>query len=703
MPRKTAKKTTKKSSKKGARKPGARAAATEEEIAAAIAEAEEAQTDDDEEEEEEEVDFDNLAPDEQQAFLAAAADRGEDVSILRSRVNAKERRDWSKVAELVRLSPDYDEDDVKISGLVRRFNAPFNDLKIREYALKQHGGGEYAILYYDRNHQIAGREAFEVSGRTKSARETESLHAHEPEEEKPVVSEVHGARIGGFGAPSSRESELERQMAEMRHQQEIDRMRADHRSELRDMNAKIDAVAAAPKTNGTAELLTALGVALAPFAPALIEKLGTKSKDNLKEMMTFMQQQDEKHQQQIKDLLVEKKTNDPMANATTKMLDLAIAGVLGPKKDPEQLMYKMMETMIPNITEQALSIATMNMEKGEDSGPMAMIEKFGDMVKPLLGGMGGGGGAPPPQMPGYPPGYPQAPAVPMAAPPAPPGAQAGAWPYSGAPAAPVPQAAPPQPVLPPQAPGPQAQPVAPTAPGQQPVAPTAGQDYDIHPQLFILTKQWVDQGKDGTELAEMVDKQLEAVEAGQSPGPRFLSEDAIRMLEQYEPATLVDHFFAAAPAELLLPLHDPSGAIAPHIKAFVIEFCDFFYSDDDESEEDDAPETNPAAVAPTAPAAPSAPAAPQAAAPTAPVAPVAPAAPELTPEQIQAANQLAIMEAAIQNAVQSGHRSTCSQCQWVGAAGDLVKHSEGDYRCPNGHGGTNLQFHAPAPAQGGTP
>lgn len=39
-------------------------------------------------------------------------------------------------------------------------------------------------------------------------------------------------------------------------------------------------------------------------------------------------------------------------------------------------------------------------------------------------------------------------------------------------------------------------------------------------------------------------------------------------------------------------------------------------------------------------------------------------------------------------------------CGWSGPVTDLVRHGVGDWRCPNGHGGTNLAFHAegePAP------
>jgi hypothetical protein len=66
-----------------------------------------------------------------------------------------------------------------------------------------------------------------------------------------------------------------------------------------------------------------------------------------------------------------------------------------------------------------------------------------------------------------------------------------------------------------------------------------------------------------------------------------------------------------------------------------------------------------------------------------------------------------LSDASIQSAIRRGDRVRCrfdpdagpvpltgSICGWSGRAGDLVAHGPGDYRCPNGHGGTWLVFTA---------
>jgi hypothetical protein len=310
-------------------------------------------------------------------------------------------------------------------------------------------------------------------------------------------------------------------------------------------------------------------------------------------MLEFMKESNEANKDAMKELLREKKTSDPLQNATTKMLDLAIAGVLGPKKNPEDIMYKMMETMIPNITERALEIATMNMDKDADGGgPLGMIEKFGDMVKPLLGNLGVGPAAAPP-VPGMP--YP-APPPPHMQPPAPlpPPSPVvpGVYPYTNAPAAaatPVPPVAPVpiQPVPgfdPPPHPGQLVSPGAAAPVPGQPEQGTPADAPDIHPQIFVFAKQYLDTGKDGSELAGWVDDRLTKIEAGtgEQNEIRLLSVKAIEFLETVSPAAIIDHFFAAAPPEILPYFCDPSGAVAPHARQFILEFCDFFFSSDDD-------------------------------------------------------------------------------------------------------------------------
>lgn len=568
-----------------------------------------------------EFDFDDLAPDEQEAYLAAAEARGEDVSLYRARKNSEDRRDWAKTAELVRLSPEYDDDDVKIAGLLRRFHAPFDDVKVRDYALRVHGGGDYAILYYDSQHRIRHRDKFEVGGRPKTARESEDVAAVTPVDVTPPAPPPSGGEERG-GA----NADYERRLADMEHRHAMERMEQVHRDEIRRLEDRLEKSAAAPKSNGTVELVAALGTLLAPFAPAIVEKLTTKGDDKVERMLQFMKETNADTKQTIKELLAEKKGSDPLQNAASKMLDLAIASQLAPKKDPEQMMFSMMEKMIPHLTERALDIATMNMgDKDEESGPMKMLEKFGDMVKPLLAGRmpGGPASALPMASPyPYPPMIQPAAAAPAPQPtpgvypythmaPPPPGPAA---PQTRAPAGPA-SAMPPQPMAPqPMAPQPMAptQAPAPAAPGQPgPGTVVSGNDeYDIHPQLFVLALQWLNAGKDGSELAHWVDDELEKIEKGETQGPRLLTPTAIEYLETMQPAAIIDHFFAAAPPELLQPFLDPQGRLAPHARSFVLEFMEFFFSDDTDSgdaAEGDAPATAPpqpvtASPAPTAPA-----------------------------------------------------------------------------------------------------
>jgi hypothetical protein len=74
-----------------------------------------------------------------------------------------------------------------------------------------------------------------------------------------------------------------------------------------------------------------------------------------------------------------------------------------------------------------------------------------------------------------------------------------------------------------------------------------------------------------------------------------------------------------------------------------------------------------------------------------------------------------MQEDALQKAADEGQHATCrfgketyratgapeaavaevEDCNWAGPVTELVKHSLGVWRCPNGHGGTNLGFHAP--------
>jgi hypothetical protein len=548
-----------------------------------------------------EADFGDLSADEQEALITDAEERGEDVSHLRVRVNARKRHSWANVAELVRLAPEEDDDGVPIKGLIKRFNRPFDDLKIRDYALKHCGGGEYAILYYDEKHRFKDREPFEVGGRPKTARETEDSIVHTPEPEPEPTPRYEDVR------DDSREQDFQRTIQEMQHRQELDRLRAEHRAEQSRLEGKLDRLLNQPQKNNTAELLTALGAALAPFAPAIAEKLTSGPKDHVKEMMSFMEKMHIEQQKALKDALAEKKHGDPIQNATTKMLDLAIMNALGPKKDPEQLMYSMMEKMIPNLTERALDIAAMRMDRDdgdENKGPLGMIEKFGDMVKPLLMRNAPPEGVAPSPYPGVPHPAMQAPPAPLPHP-APAPIQPGVYPYTNAPAEPAPQAqagqgAPSQPAPAGPMPG-QPNPAPQPQPGQ--TAPTVqhtpADAPDIHPQIFIFAKQYLDTGKDGSELAGWVDERLSHIEAGtgEQGEVRLLSEKAIEFLETVSPAAIIDHFFAAAPAEILPYFCDPSGAVAPHARQFVLEFCDFFFSSDDHDHEMFDTEATPEAIA----------------------------------------------------------------------------------------------------------
>jgi hypothetical protein len=565
---------------------------------------------------------------EQEEAIAALARDGHDVSVVRSRLNAERRKKWASTAELVRLRPEVADDGTEITGLIRSWRPPFNDTEIRDFARKFHGGGQYAVLYYDANHAIRGREVFSVSGKTKTPAEAEALQAQDPPDAPKFEANAQLDQIldalGGGGRRNDESELLREQIRSMQTKQMLDAIEAKHEREMAELKALVRE-ASQPKQSGVAEM----AAVLAPFVPVMEAFVkGKKDDASFAEIAKTMKDMQKSSMDQIREVMGPKNTRpDPMQSAVTKMVDLAIANVLGKsnKKTPDDLMMDMVTNMIPNLTERAMEIS--DAAKGDGDGeitPRFIADKVAEMLGPITQRLGLGAQPPGAYPPGaYPPGVvpmpPAGPAIPMGPPPQPPavGTLGGdpfaaqrvvmpmpgqvapgqaqppqqanpAYPY-GPPTSPPPAAPQPHPAPPPQAP---AVPAAPLPPA--PAAGTPADDVDVHPQVFIMAAQYLAAGKSGEDLAGDVEAQVEQ-------GIRLLSEKAIQALEQYPPSDmLIGELLRALPAdmppEVQAAFVDPqTGQMRQEFHRMLWDFIDFFHNapgpeDEEAGEEAEAPE-----------------------------------------------------------------------------------------------------------------
>lgn len=86
------------------------------------------------------------------------------------RANVRPRKkDWRRVksVDVARLFPVMFSDGVQASGVVAHFVPPFSERLVKDRISRIHGGGKYAITYYDRRHVIVHHDVFLVPGRPK--------------------------------------------------------------------------------------------------------------------------------------------------------------------------------------------------------------------------------------------------------------------------------------------------------------------------------------------------------------------------------------------------------------------------------------------------------------------------------------------------------------------------------------------------------
>ncbi len=567
--------------------------------------------------------FDAMDPSAREDYIAHCKEYGVDATVFEARHNELIRRGWSKVAELVRMAPEEDTDGNRIKGLIRRFNEP-DELQIREYAMKHCGGGTYRIFYYDDQRHIRANVQFEVAGRPKTAREQEDNRRDVDREERAQAA----------AAPTA-QADPEKQFLRA----ELDRLNKETTTrridKLEDLIAKLaekPAVAPEPRQS-TADLVTAFGTALATAAPLL--KLFVGDKNSGTDQMKMMVEMVEKTQKQQQDSLeklaknLKKEEGGPMAAATSKMLDLAIAKAMGAgDTDPQAIVMDIMKKMVPNLVDRSLEIAQLKAESdgGEKSMGERLLDQVSGLVEPLVASAAGRGaqaaghmmptqpmqptqpGTPQPGAIGYQPvrtGAPMPgtmgnPNGPQVAPP-----QPGVYPHSTATPQQMPGAAPqqmpaqatPQPVAPtpvppvaPVAPNP----VAPQAPGAEAPAPAPDPSAHVQPAFYDLLLAYVQRGLGGHDLAEAVDDQVEKVQKGTDPGPPLLSEWAIEQLETVHPRLAVQFALSRAEPEKIAPFVEPtSQQIYPQVLAVLDDFARHFYdSENSDGAESDAPESS---------------------------------------------------------------------------------------------------------------
>lgn len=211
----------------------------------------------------------------------------------------------------------------------------------------------------------------------------------------------------------------------------------------------------------------------------------------------------------------------------------------------------------------------------------------------------------PAPMPQPAPNYPVQPAQPQPVPPQPHVPQAPGIAPSGMPNYPAPgQPVQPAHALAPASAQPSTQPYIATAPTDQTNPITA----HIDPNLFVMMRGYLAQGKSGDDLADDVDDQIESVRSGQQQGAPLLSEKAIEYVESYPPQIILMKLWDACPQQLLAEFSLPDGSVRPDVQEFALDFLHYFYDDEEEAEAGDAAASpaTPGPVPPPTPAVPTA-------------------------------------------------------------------------------------------------
>lgn len=519
---------------------------------------------------------------------------GYDDSIDKARHNFAQAREWAAVAELYRTEPE-EFRGKRTKGFIRKFQSPFDVVKIREWARQHRGGGKYKMLIYDGGHVLRTSNTFEVEGDPMSQAEVEAAeHIERTSAMQTAAMGFHPNAPAAPSGPSERERELEKRLAEERTERLITSMQQQNAQMMQQMNSNLmmmmEKIAARPEPKPATETLAPLLAALAPVLQEVVKKPEPPPPpppppDHTKEMMSAIQP------------LLAALVGRPGGDVNETMMKLMMTKAFDKSNDPSSIITESLGKTLPNLfgtlMETAMAAAGHKKpEEPEEFGPKYLVDRgmeaIGKIVETRAAG-GGGVAMPSPFQPGVPvPGAgpaglpaPQAmggqPHVPhpqmtpdgvilpryptqeeinagMAGPGVPPGAMPPGDPAAGPPAS----AAAPHPGMPPQ------------APAQQPWA-------DVNPQLFVRAMAYLSEGKNGSDLAADV---IEVEDGKDYLSPRIVTYLVNSPAEKVAPMIL--QMLGNEPS--FRPLLDPIG------KAFVHDFCAFFSEQgDDHEDEDDAP------------------------------------------------------------------------------------------------------------------
>lgn len=528
---------------------------------------------------------------------------GYDDSVDKARHNFAQAREWAAVAELYRTEPE-EFRGKRTKGFIRKFQSPFDVVKIREWARQHRGGGKYKMLIYDGGHVLRTSNTFEVEGDPMTQAEVEAAeHIERTSAMQSAAMGFHPQGPPPPSGPSERERELEKRLAEERTERLVTTMQSQFQQAMQQQNANMmmlmEKLADRPEPKPAAETLAPLMAALAPVLAEVVKKPEPPPPpppppDNTKEIMAAVQP------------LLAALAGRPGGDINDTILKAVLSKAFDKGNDPSTVITESLGKTLPNLfgtlMETAMAAAGHKKpEEPEEFGPKYLVDRgmeaIGKIVETRAGG--GGGGMPSPFQPGVPVPGAGAPGLPAPAP-------MGGQPH-----------VPPQPMMTPDGvilpryptqqeieagmagpnvpPGPAGAPPAPPdgapAPpdGQHPGMPPAPQPpqqqwADVNPQLFVRAIAYLNEGKNGSELAHDVIQE--------NDGKEYLSPRIVTYLVNTpgeKVAPMILQMLGNEPS--FRPLLDPIG------KSFVLDFCTFFSDhgeDDDEiPETPDTPEVTP--------------------------------------------------------------------------------------------------------------
>ena len=522
------------------------------------------------------------------AGLGGEEDGGYDDSVDKARHNFAQAREWASVAELYRTEPE-EFRGKRTKGFIRKFQAPFDVVKIREWARQHRGGGKYKMLIYDGGHVLRTSNTFEVEGDPMSQAEVEA--AEQIERTTAFQTAAAGFHPNGPAAPSGpseRERELEKRLSEERTERLITSMQQQNAQMMQQQNANMmmmmEKIAARPEPKPAMDTLAPLLAALAPVLQEMVKKpepppLPPPAPDHTKEMMGAIQP------------LLAALVGRPGGDVNETMMKLMMTKAFDKSNDPSAIITESLGKTLPSLFSTLMDTAMAaaghkKAEEPEEFGPKYLVDRGMEAIGRIVEAKAAGGGVamPSPFQPGVP------------------------VPYAGAPGLPAPQAMGRQAYVPPQGmnadgvilpryptqeeinagvAGPGAMPghpmptenvqPVPMPQGAQGAPPPQQQQWaDVNPQLFVRAMAYLGEGKNGSDLAFDV--------MGENDGKEYLSPRIVTYLVN-SPADKV------APMILQMLVGEPSfrSLLDPIGKSFVLDFCTYFSEGGDDEDEDDTP------------------------------------------------------------------------------------------------------------------